>query len=404
MGSVIREHAEISVTLVASVLLIVVIVIWVKSSDDFTAVRDYGLLIATIVAFPLAFWRSKVAERQADAARRQVEAAEQGLQSERFRQGTEMLGHELKSVRLGGIYTLDRLARDFPEEYHIPVMQTLCAFVRHPPTDPSQTRPSSVVAQPMVEGDEYDDTPLHLVEDIHAVLEVIRLRSQQRLDIESTNNFELNLSGADLRLSDLRGASLSGDDLSDSRLSGSLMMDADLSGAHLQRADLTSPNKSRPSKATKSDIHEGRIPATTRLDNVDLTGALALGAKMRGVILSGSDLSGANLPFVTLADSLLMHTNFSDAHLSDANLSGAELHGANFAEAMLSDANLSGTDFSGSCLFGHPVTPQRPAIGLTQKQLDSARADPANPPRLDGVVDADTGCQLVWNGKVLDDG
>lgn len=374
-----------------------------KSSDDLTAIHEYGLLIAAIFAFPLGFWRSRVAERQADAARSQVATAQQGLLGERYRQGTEMLGHELKSVRLGGIYTLDLLARDYPEEYHILVMQTLCAFVRHPPTDFSQLRPGSGAEQPAVKRDEDDRPQFQLPEDTHAVLRAIRLRSPRQLAIESKINFELDLSGADLRQSDLRGANLSGDDLSDSRLSGSRLMDADLSGTHLQRADLTSPNLGRPSREMKSNISKGLIPAKTRLDNVDLTGALALAAKMRGVILSGSNLTDANFPFVTLADSLLMKTNFSNAHLADADLSGAELYDANLTETVISGSNLSGTDLSGSFLFGHSVTPQRPVIGLTQKQLDSARADPSNPPRLDGVLDADTGRRLVWNGKSLDE-
>ena len=44
-----------------------------------------------------------------------------------------------------------------------------------------------------------------------------------------------------------------------------------------------------------------------------------------------------------------------------------------------------------------------PATGLTQGQLDEARSDPNNPPFLEGVLDAETGEQLVWRGKPLDD-
>lgn len=348
-GSTLDKYAEIWITLLALILLIVIVVIWIVSSSDLTAIRDYGLLIAAIIAFPLGFWRSRVAERQADAARHQVETAQQGLLSERYRQGAEMLGHELKSVRLGGIYTLEKLASDFPEEYHVLVMQTLCAFVRHPPADSSEIYRRGSVSQSTIERDEYDDTPFQLREDIHAVLQAIRLRSPQRMDIESNNNFELDLGGADLRLSDLRNTSLSGDNLSDSRLSGSCLIDADLSGAHLQRADLTSPSPSGPSEVTKrNNIAEGFIPAITRLDNVDLTGALALSAKMRGVVLSGVNLSDANLPYVILTESLLMRTNSTGSHLANADLTGAELYGANLTSSVLTDANVSGADFAGS--------------------------------------------------------
>jgi len=40
-----------------------------------------------------------------------------------------------------------------------------------------------------------------------------------------------------------------------------------------------------------------------------------------------------------------------------------------------------------------------PANCLTHAQLDEACVDPDNPPKLDGVFDADTGEQLVWSGK-----
>ena len=43
-----------------------------------------------------------------------------------------MLGNELLSARLGGIYALQRLAGDHPDEYHMQVIELFCAFVRHP--------------------------------------------------------------------------------------------------------------------------------------------------------------------------------------------------------------------------------------------------------------------------------
>ena len=62
---------------------------------------------------------------------------------------------------------------------------------------------------------------------------------------------------------------------------------------------------------------------------------------------------------------------------------------ANVSGAYLTNANLSGAKFS--------FRGDDPAKGLTQSQLDSARADPDNPPNLEGVVDAETGKPLVWN-------
>ena len=64
----------------------------------------------------LAIWRSTVAERQSATA-------QQGLLNERYQKGAEMLGSDVLSVRLGGIYALERLAAEDPNQYHILVMK-----------------------------------------------------------------------------------------------------------------------------------------------------------------------------------------------------------------------------------------------------------------------------------------
>ena len=73
--------------------------------------------------------------------------------------------------------------------------------------------------------------------------------------------------------------------------------------------------------------------------------------------------------------------NLSRAYLVGATLVGIDLVGAN-----LIDANLTGVNLT-SCK------------GLTQEQIDRAKADPDNPSKLEGVIDAETGKPLVWAGK-----
>ena len=93
-----------------------------------TTIRNVGLITAAVTALPLAIWRGLVAERLADAAH-------QSLRNERYQKGAEMLGNEVLSVRLGGIYALRRLVEDHPNEYHIQIIELLCAFARHPTRD-----------------------------------------------------------------------------------------------------------------------------------------------------------------------------------------------------------------------------------------------------------------------------
>ena len=72
-------------------------------------------------------------------------------------------------------------------------------------------------------------------------------------------------------------------------------------------------------------------------------------------------------------------------YLHGADLSYANLTGANLTGAVLFNVNLTGTILI-------------KAKGLTQAQLEIACADPANPPRLDGLCDAETGNLLRWRG------
>ncbi len=115
--------------------------------------------------------------------------------------------------------------------------------------------------------------------------------------------------------------------------------------------------------------------------HINLAGADLAGANLLGAFLSKSDLNYANL---TGANLIL--TELIEAFLLSVNLTGANLTGANLTDTNLSYANLTAAVFS-------------EVKGLTQEQLDQARADPARPPKLDGVQDAKTGAPLKWSGK-----
>ena len=324
MSSVLNKHAEIWVMLITLVVLIAVVVIWVVSSADLAAIRDYGLLIAATIAFPLGFWRSRVAERQAsaaqqqvsatqeqlrtaqrqaDAAQRQADTAQQNLLNERYQQGAEMLGSDVLTVRLGGIYALQRLAEEHPQQYHVQIMRLFCAFARHPTED------GGVEAKP---GTQMQSRLLR--EDVRGVMEAISACHVRQLKLEQDAQFQLDLKFANLT---------------------------------------------------------------------------------RGW-LSYADLSQAWLSYANLSHAGLSSAKLSRARLSHADLSHAWLDGADLSRADLSNTILSGAQLSrGNGKYR--------AKGLTQAQLDEARADPDNPPKLKGVQDAKTGEQLVWRGKPLDE-
>ena len=59
---------------------------------------------------------------------RREENREQQL-TERFMRAIDQVGHPALDVRLGGIYSLERLAQESPED-HGPIIEILAAFVR----------------------------------------------------------------------------------------------------------------------------------------------------------------------------------------------------------------------------------------------------------------------------------
>ena len=95
-------------------------------------------------------------------------------------------------------------------------------------------------------------------------------------------------------------------------------------------------------------------------------------ANLRGAILADADLRGA--------------------FMQDTDLSGAFMFNTRLDAAVLINAKISGTLFSN---LG-----EEPATGLSSYQLEFARADPDEPPLLDGVKDVTTGTQLVWRGGI----
>ena len=182
-----------------------------KTASNGDTLRNAGLLLGGVLAFVFAVWRSIVAERQADTAQvqsataqaqadiaqQQVETAQQGLLNERYQRGAEMLGSPVLSVRLGGIYALERLASSHPQQYYIQISKLLCAFVRLPSKD------ANFPEQP-----EYAEDFV-LREDSQAAMRVIGTRGNRHLRLAGEEGYSIDLHGADLRGGDLRGLNLS---------------------------------------------------------------------------------------------------------------------------------------------------------------------------------------------------
>ncbi len=93
-------------------------------SDPSAVVRNVGLLVGGVIAIGLAIWRSSIAERQ-------VAVSERRSLDEQFQRATEMLGHDMESVQIGGIASLRFLAHNHFFIYGTRVHGILYQFADH---------------------------------------------------------------------------------------------------------------------------------------------------------------------------------------------------------------------------------------------------------------------------------
>jgi hypothetical protein len=85
---------------------------WIAVSE---LTRNFGLVGAAVVGLVLAGMRVIAANRQARASLRQAELARRDHVAELFNRAVGQLDDSKLQVRLGAIYTLRQIARDFPD-------------------------------------------------------------------------------------------------------------------------------------------------------------------------------------------------------------------------------------------------------------------------------------------------
>ena len=173
----------------------------------------------------------------------------EGQITDRFTKAINQLGEAAPAklaIRLGGIYALERIARDSKRD-HWPIMEVLTAYVR-------ENAPWKEEEQ----GSQKEDTPPNEspppmtpgarpkpAADIQAILMVLQRRRQsfengepQGLDLRHTDLRGANLDSTNLEEADLEGAQLQGANLSFAQLQGANLRNAYLQMAVLRNADL----------------------------------------------------------------------------------------------------------------------------------------------------------------------
>jgi Pentapeptide repeats (8 copies) len=210
----------------------------------------------------------------AAATWQQVRVSREGQVTERFTRAVDQLGSEHLDIRLGGLYALERIARDSPGDRRS-VAEILTAFIRHraPWPPPSQFS---------------DELPLNRLPylrsrapDVQAALTVLGRGpfpkptnlSRELADLNELEGDRLDLSNVDLRKADLRRADLTG---------------ANLGGAHMKGADLHS------ARLEGAWLWEAHLESAWLID-AHLEWAWLVGADLQAAILCEAHLEGARL-------------------------------------------------------------------------------------------------------------
>lgn len=348
---------------------------WLGENESFTAaIRNFVLVIAAAIGLPLAIWRSMVAQRQASTSHRQSETAQHSLLNERYQKGAEMLGSDVLTDRLGGIYALQRLANEHADQYHVQIMRLFSAFLR---SKQYSNDDESIV---------HETDSLEPSIAVQAVMDAIAAREESSVSLEKQAGYKIDLRRVKLCSVSLEQANLSNARLSWANLEQAALRCADLSGSILNQAVLTDATLGG------TNLHDARLNRASLVNAVFWTSwppgpprfTSYCKALLEGKVIS-ADLSSSEFNHSNLSGASLQGVNLSNSKLSECNLSRAV-----FTNAILSGANLSGAKFSENGMF--------PATELTQTQIDSAWADPKNPPTLTGVIDAETELPIVWSG------
>ena len=256
-----------------------------------------GALVFTALNFGLL---RRTSEKTDQWQQRAYELTEQGQVTDRYTKAVEQLGSDKLDVRIGGIYALERIARD-SEKDHPTIMEVLVTFIREHSPEQWPAPKSEDVPLP-----ERMTRP-----DVQAALTVIGRRDAGR------DNRPIDLSGANLTRANLAEANLAKANLRDT-----IFTDADLTGAHLNEAYL---NRARLNLAHLNEAH---------FDSSRLVSAHLEGAHLRGTHFDHATLIGAN---------------FTGADLYGAQFTGADLRKADFTHAAkLGDANWGDADLTGA--------------------------------------------------------
>jgi uncharacterized protein YjbI with pentapeptide repeats len=285
----------------------------------------------------------------------QFRIATRGQMTDRLRQAVDLLsvqgsGPGALVKRLGGIYALESIAKDSPQDEPT-VVEVLISYVRlaWPPRDePSKT------------------DWLALPTDVQAALTVLGRRTTYAAFPERA---PLNLASMRLWSADLDNANLFGSDLRNAFLTKATLQGANLNAANLQNVTCTFANLTNTHLA-RADLMNGHLDIVFAsgavFDAANMYSASLHNAKLAGASFKGSQMWLANLDYADLTGVDLSGANLGATHMKYVRLKDAKLLGTKFSGAKLIHVDVSGSDFTGANLCGADFR----ETNISQEQLN----------------------------------
>ncbi len=243
----------------------------IENSARVTLAQIIGGL-ALLSGLYFTFRNAKTAQENIKLMQENLRITEEGKITERFSKAVELLGSDELELRLGGIYALERIARDSQKD-HWTVMEVLTAFVR--------ANSHKKLEQPEL-AEQKSEKPR---EDIQAVLTLIGNREW----VETEENKKLNLHAVNLANYNLKGLNFN---------------KANFSEANLNGANLTK------TKLKKTSLNYANLSFSV-LIGAELEGAFLVAANLEKADLFQADLTAA----IVTSEQILIAKNFETADL-----------------------------------------------------------------------------------------
>jgi hypothetical protein len=257
------------------------------------------------------------------------ETSKKSQVSERFSKAIELTGNADMSVRIGGLYALEQIVRDYPAEYQTTVMQILAAYIREKSKAQKETFLSTKypneqktrITSPRARqfgswtivrsGYKLTTEEQNIIQhdseannqqanpDIQIAIGIIRERDKE-FDRE---NFIFDLREANLNHTDLSGIVIRNAYIGQANVSSSILSKIDLSNSDLEDSNFTS----------------------SKLIEANLTGAYLNNTRFTDAQLQNANLTNAYLGFTMFDGANLTGVNFTGARFFNADLRGATL-------------------------------------------------------------------------------